>query len=126
MQFNNFFYAYICANLDELLQDSHYIIIDKTNVKNSSYILVIKFVTMHSERASFLVEKLLKDVLSLGRGALDIYFCRSKIQKNREHAIVTSKPQDSLFHGKFRVLEGARKNVAAALAFSLSLASHAY
>jgi len=30
------------------------------------------------------------------------------------------KPQDSLFCEKFKVLEGARKNAAAALAFSLS------
>jgi len=41
-------------------------------------------------------------------------------------ASVTSKPQDSLFYGKFKVLEGARKNVVAALASSLSLAGHAY
>jgi len=37
------------------------------------------------------------------------------------NSVVTSKRQNSLFYEKFKVLEGARKNVAAALVFSLSL-----
>jgi len=36
---------------------------------------------------------------------------------------VTSKTLDSLFYRKFRILEGARKNVAATLAFSFSCRS---